>query len=137
MKLQESIRRILREELNNREEENGTSYLAIEKVLNKIMGKKYEWWKDIKINDILYSELNDTIELYCKIIVDEKWVKKRWLEYRGYKLPKSEEYIRLDDIVDSTFLKELSDNITPTLKYITNHLDAEKTRLNWNQVIPS
>jgi hypothetical protein len=137
MNLQENIRRILREELNNRGEETNTLYLDIEKVLNKIMGKKYEWWKDIKINNILYSGLNDTIELYCKIKVDENWVKKSWLEYRGYKLPKSEEYIRLDDIVDSTFLKELSDNITPVLKYITNHLDAEKTRLNWNQVIPS
>ena len=137
MNLQENIRRILREYYSrDLEKEGGTPYKVIEKVLDKTMSKKYEWWKGIKISDILYSELSNSIEIYCKLRADKKWVEQRWKDYRGYKLTNKNDYIRLDDIVDGLFLKELSDDITQVLRGTTNYRRAKNTRLEWNQVIP-
>ena len=138
MNLQEHIRKVLKEWYIKRdgEDESGVPYLVIEKVLNRIIGKKYDWWKDIKIKDILYSEMSDTIEIYGKILADKNWVKKRYQHYRGYELTNDEDYIRLDDIVDGVFLKELSDNITQVLRGLTNYRTAKKTRLEWNQIKP-
>ena len=137
MNLQESIKKILKEyHSRDLEKEAGTSYKVIEKVLDKTMSKKYDWWKGIKISYILYGELSNSIEIYGKLRANKKWVKERWKEYRGYNLTDKNDYIRLDDIVDNLFLKELSDDIAQVLRVVTNYRDAKKTRLEWNEVIP-
>lgn len=137
MNLKESIRKVLKEHYKiDREKRAGTPYKVIEKVLDKTLGRKYDWWKGIKIEDIIYSEFRDTIEIYGKLRTNKKWVKERWKSYRGYNLTDKNDYIRLDDIVDSLFLKELSNDMTQVLRGTTNYRNAKNTRLEWNEVIP-
>ena len=137
MSLQQSIRKVLKEYYSrDLEKEAGTPYKVIEKVLDKTMSKKYNWWKGIKISYILYGELSNSIEIYGKLRANKKWVKERWKSYRGYNLTDKNDYIRLDDIVDGLFLKELSNDITQVLRGTTNYRNAKNTRLEWNEVIP-
>jgi len=138
MNLKNTIRKVLNEWYItiNREEKLGMSYDEIEGILNNLMSRKYDWWKNIKFEDILYSELSNKIELYGTLTVDKEWGEMMWNKERGYsKFPgnngwneeSKDRIVRMDDIVSGEIEREISKNLTKIIGGTTNYIDAKST----------
>ena len=146
MKVKQTIRKVLKEWYAkiNKEERAGLPYKEIEKVLNKLVGKKYDWWKGIEIEEISYSEIGETITIYGVLIVDEKWGKQQWEEdsytnrwtfpgnYGWEQLEKFDddsEIVKFGDLINDNLKLELSEFLTKVLIHITNYKSANYVRL--------
>ena len=68
-----------------KEAKNSEEDFNVETVINKIIPKKFTWFKEIEINHISYDEFFHKITIHGKLKVDEKWGEKRWREYHEYK----------------------------------------------------
>jgi len=68
-----------------KEAKNSEEDFNVETVINKIIPKKFKWFKKIEINHISYDEFFHKITIHGKLKVDEKWGEKRWREYHEYK----------------------------------------------------
>jgi hypothetical protein len=132
MNLQKNIRKVLKEwyVTIDREERMGMTYDNMEKIIDKVMSKNYDWWKGIELESVIYSEISDNIELYGVLKVDKKWGKMMWKKERGYKIPEDNGRIfRMDDIVSGEIEKEISNSLTMIFIGTTNFQKAIRTRI--------
>ena len=132
MNLQKNIRKVLKEwyVTIDREERMGMTYDNMEKIIDKVMSKNYDWWKGIELESVIYSEISDNIELYGVLKVDKKWGKMMWKKERGYKIPEdNDRIIRMDDIVSGGIEKEISNSLTMIFIGTTNFQKAIHTRI--------
>ncbi len=89
----------------------------IESAINKIIPKRFSWFKEIEINSISYSEFSNTLTIYGELKVDEEWGAKQWREYYEYKpFPSNsgweeEDPVRLGDIIGKGELDDLNDEL--------------------------
>lgn len=123
MKLQENIHRIMG--LMN---ESSTSHYRtyydedevnrFEKILNKSM-KKYDWWKDIKIDLLSYDERPRMLIISAVLSVDEEWGAGQWREFYYEKSFPSNDTteVGLGDIIDSDFAYKLRDDISNMFEF--------------------
>jgi len=134
MNLQKNIRKVLKEWYAkfDREEIMGMTYNTMEKIINKVMSKKYDWWKGIELESVLYSEISDNIELYGFVKVDMEWGKMMWKKHQGGKFQGNNDngYItRLDDLIGFDMERELSKDLTMIFIGSTNFQKAIRTRI--------
>jgi hypothetical protein len=134
MNLQKNIRKVLKEwyATIDREKLMGLTYDNMEKIINKVMGKKYDWWKGIELESVIYSELSDNIELYGVLKVDKNWGKMMWKKHQGGKFQGNNDngYItRLDDVIGFDMERELSKDLTMIFIGSTNFHEAIRTRI--------
>lgn len=139
MNLQKNIRKVLKEwyATIDREKLMGMTYDNMEKIINKVMGKKYDWWKGIEIVDVLYAEMGETITIYGVLSVDKEWGEGEWYKHQGGKfqgnsgfLDKRNGYITtLDDIIGTDMERELSSKLTMIMIGTTNFQGAKRTRV--------
>ena len=104
-----------------------SDYNSLEKVMNMVMGEKYDWWKDIKINNIThYSDYNNYTNIGAKITVDEDWGGNQWNEYnphmefpgnKGWEDNEEYELVSLGDIIGLNLANEIRETISEVLKY--------------------
>lgn len=130
MNLQKNIRKVLKEwcATIDRVETMGMTYDNMEKIIDKVMSKNYDWWKGIELESVIYSEISDNIELYGVLKVDKKWGKMMWKKERGYKIPEdNDRIIRMDDIVSGEIEREISRNLTTIIGGTTNYIEAKST----------
>ena len=138
MNLKNTIRKVLNEWYItiDREKQLGMPYDDIESILNRLMSKKYDWWKNIKFEDILYSEISNKIELYGTLTVDKEWGKMMWNKERGYsKFPGNNGWdekskhriVRMDDIVSGEIERDISKSLTTIIGGTTNYIEAKST----------
>jgi hypothetical protein len=90
-----------------------------EKILNKSM-KKYDWWKDIKIDLLSYDERTKRLNIVGVLSVDEEWGANQWMSLYDTKLFNSNEYITLSEIVDDKFAYILRDEIGDLFEFTFN-----------------
>jgi hypothetical protein len=116
------IRHILKEESSNQEFYQFTEkeISSLEIVLNKMMKKKYDWWKKIQINDISIRTNWKICRISALLTVDEDWGGNQWVEYHPHMefpgnlgLENNEEYeiVSLGDIVGSVYGNEIRDDL--------------------------
>jgi len=100
-----------------KEAKNSEEDFNVEKVINKIIPKKFTWFKKIEINHISYDEFFHKITIHGKLKVDEKWGEKRWREYHEYKpFPSNsgwedENPVLLGEIVKKEELNDLNNEL--------------------------
>jgi hypothetical protein len=107
-----------------------SDYNSLEKIINMVMKEKYSWWKDIKINTLNYIELYGDVQIDAELTVDEEWGANQWGEfYYNTKFPGNKGWedndgynrrVSLGDIIDSTYAKEIRDDLIEILKYTLN-----------------
>jgi hypothetical protein len=108
----------------------------VEKILNRIMPKKYDWWKRIFIDDISYSELSNHLTIYGVLEVDEEWGANQWKEfYYSKPFPGNEGWdegdpVLMGDIISDVFGNELRDYLSKLLMMITNYGIIRNVRIN-------
>ena len=134
MNLQKNIRKVLKEWYTkfDREEIMGMTYNTMEKIINKVMSKKYDWWKGIELRDVLYSEMNHNIELYGTLKVDKVWGEREWNKHQGGKFQGNNDngYIAtLDDVIGFDMERELSKDLTMIFIGSTNFHETIRTRM--------
>ena len=131
MNLQEHIRKVLKEYWSPKEQD----YSNIESAINKIIPKKFPWFKEIEINNISYSELSHTLTIYGKLTVDEEWGEEQWREYYDYKpFPSNsgweeEDPVRLGDIIGKGELDDLNDELEIIVSTVGNYSIINTIRL--------
>ena len=101
-------------------------YNNVNKVLNRIMGSKYDWWKGIEINDIVMTK-NFKIALIRAVLkVDEEWGAEQWGEYNmnmafpgndGWEDNETYELVTLGDIIGGNLADDLSEQILDVLTF--------------------
>ena len=94
----------------------------IERVMNKIMPKKYSWWKDIFIDQVDVLQTTKRILFAANLTVDKDWAAKQWNEFHysksfpgnfhDYEESEASELVSLGDIVDSQFAREIEGGLT-------------------------
>ena len=107
-----------------------SEYNSLEKVMNMVMGEKYDWWKDIKINNIFNwpgpNDYNNYTNIEAEITVDEDWGGNQWNEYnphmefpgnKGWEDNEEYELVSLGDIIGSNLANEIRETISEVLKY--------------------
>lgn len=100
-----------------KEAKNSKENFNVETVINKIIPKKFTWFKEIEINHISYDEFFHKITIHGKLKVDEKWGEKRWREYHEYKpFPSNsgwedENPVLLGEIVKKEELNDLNNEL--------------------------
>jgi hypothetical protein len=101
-------------------------YNKVTAVLNRVMGSKYEWWKDIEINDIVLTK-NFKIALIRAVLkVDKEWGEEQWGEYNmhmafpkndGWEDNETYELVTLGDIIGGDLADDLSEEILDVLTF--------------------
>ncbi len=107
-----------------------SDYNSLEKVMNLVMEEKYDWWKDIKINNIFNwggpNDYNNYTNIEAEITVDEDWGGNQWNEYnphmefpgnKGWEDNEEYELVSLGDIIGSNLANEIRETISEVLKY--------------------
>jgi hypothetical protein len=115
MKLQEHIRKVLREEYLKPKKDN----TGVEKRINRVMSKKFPWWKNITIEDFRFGEENSYLSLYGIVEVDKEWAKERWPYMQIGGKNAYERWFR--DIFSREFTKEISDYLILLLPSLTEY----------------
>ena len=92
-----------------------------EKLLNKIMKKKYNWFDKIDINQLTYSNIPQPyLGIRADIFVDEDWGGNQWREYHySTPIPNPDEELSFGDIVGGDIAKELVDVFTSMFLLVT------------------
>jgi hypothetical protein len=132
MKLQEQIRKVLKEYWVKKKQDN----TDLEDILNKVMSKKYSWWKKIIIDELSFSELSNVMTIYGTLEVDEEWGSERWGEYRSF-LPfpgnsgwEDDNPERLGDIISDEFSDKLSRLLSDLIMSVTQYESIRHTRVS-------
>lgn len=110
-------------------EEN--NYKKIEEVLNSIYSEKYDWWKDIKINDIKFGKKPFYVmTIDATIDVDEEWGATQWMKYYdtypkfpgniGWNTGMYWDIVSLGDIAGGEFMSDFKEELIDTMRYLTN-----------------
>jgi hypothetical protein len=139
MNLQKNIRKVLKEwyATIDREKLMGMTYDDMEKIINKVMGKKYDWWKGIEIRDVIYAEMGENITIYGVLNVDKKWGEGEWYKHQGGKFQGNSGFVdnmngyitTLDDVIGFDMERELSKDLTMIFIGSTNFHEAIRTRM--------
>ena len=143
MNLKQTIRKTLKEwyATIDREKLLGMSYTELEKIINKLIEKKFPWWKGLEIQTIIYSELDNVLTIYGNLNVDLEWGKEEWeqniqINYKEFPYnlgwdEESSEYIpRYEDFIRHETNKEVSNFLIKLFKSATNFHNTEKVRLD-------
>jgi len=115
MKLNEQIKRVLREEVQ---------YKEVNSALNSIMGSKYEWWKGIEIKDIVLTKNFKVALIRAVLKVDAEWGEEQWGEYNmnmsfpgndGWEDNETYELVSFGDIIGGHLADDISNEILDVL----------------------
>jgi len=92
-----------------------------EKLLNKIMKKKYNWFDKIDINQLTYSNIPPPyVGIRANIFVDEDWGGNQWREYNySNTLPSLDEELSFGDIIGGDLAEELRDIFLTVFQMVT------------------
>jgi len=125
--LQEHIRKVLKEYWEKPKQDN----TEVEKTINKVMSKKFYWWKNIIIEEFSYSGMEPhSLTIYGTIEVDEEWASERWSEVYDYMpFPQKFDMRRFGDLLTQEFAKELSDFMTMLLTSVTEYSPIDYVRM--------
>jgi hypothetical protein len=107
------------------------NYKKIEEVLNSIYSEKYDWWKDIKINDIKFGKKPFYVmTIDATIDVDEEWGATQWMKYYdtypkfpgniGWNTGMYWDRVSLGDIAGGEFMSDFKEELIDTMRYLTN-----------------
>ena len=127
MNLQKTIRRILREELLNESKTYQWNVPKIEvydaenidrfkKVLNKSM-QKYDWWKDIDIETLSYTNQTKKLNIYAVLSVDVDWAAEQWRILYDTRNFNEDEHIILSEIIGGELGYELRNDISDIFEF--------------------
>lgn len=120
--MKELIRHILKEESSNQEVYQFTDeeISSLEIVLNKMMKKRYDWWKKIQINKIIILPNWKICRISALLTVDEDWGGNQWIKYHpsmefpgNLGLEDNEEYemVSLGDIIGGPSAFEIREDL--------------------------
>jgi hypothetical protein len=103
-----------------------------EKLLNKIMKKKYNWFDKIDINQLTYSNIPQPyVGIRANIFVDEDWGGNQWREYNySNSLPSSDEELSFGDIIGGDLAEELRDIFLTVFQMVTG-LKIKHISFSW------
>ena len=103
MSLRTTIKKVLKEELDNKKGINDldeSTLITYQTLLNKILKKKYDWFKGIRLDKVGINEKVDYLYLKGVIFVDEDWGGNQWVEYNYTKpIPDSKEDLSFGDMI--------------------------------------
>ncbi len=128
MNLQEHIRRVLREFWKKPKQD----YVEVEKIINKVMKRKFPWFKNITIEHISYSSIAENLTLYGTIVVDEEWAGERWGEVYDYTpFPGKDDDVDLKfgDLLTQSYAMEISNFMEMLLSSITEYSPINYVRV--------
>lgn len=148
MNLRETIKKILGENIVNGEfYEATTSHYRkfydedevnrFEKILNKSM-KKYDWWKDIKIDMLTYDERTKRLNISAVLSVDEEWAAQQWMDLYYTKVFDPQNHTLLGDTIDEKLGYSLRDDISNIFEFaFGNTVDSFSLGSTLLKVIPT
>jgi len=110
----------------------------LEKALNSYMPKKYEWFKNIIIYQVLYYEKSKTLAIYGDILVDEDWYGNQFRKYHysSYIIDPNIENVSIGDIVGGPFANELANTFRNVYRGATGIKPVGFQWINLNVSIP-
>lgn len=133
MNLQVSIRRVLKEYWVKKKQDN----TDLENILNKVMPKKYSWWKKITIDELSYSELSNVMTIYGTLEVDKEWGSEKYEEYYNEPFPynsgtEDDINIRLGNIISNTseYINKISKLLSDIIMSVTEYGSINRVRIN-------
>lgn len=113
-------------EISKKDLSEDMKYNKVNAVLNRVMGSKYEWWKGIEIQDILFTKKFQIGLIKAVLKVDKEWGEEQWGEYNmhmsfpgndGWEDNETYELVTLGDIIGGNFADDLSQEILDVLKF--------------------
>jgi hypothetical protein len=113
-------------EISKKDLSEDMKYNKVNAVLNRIMSSKYEWWKGIEIQDILFTKKFQIGLIKAVLKVDKEWGEEQWGEYNmhmafpgndGWEDNETYELVTLGDIIGGKFADDLSQEILDVLKF--------------------
>jgi len=125
--IQKNVRKELKEYWEKPKQDNR----EVEKLINKVMSKKFYWWKNIIIEEFSYSGIEPhSLTIYGTIEVDEEWASERWSEVYDYTpFPQTFDMRRFGDLLTQEYAKELSDFMTMLLTSVTEYSPIDYVRM--------
>lgn len=57
---------------------------GVSKIANKVLKKKYDWFKGIEIESIVNDPLRYYLDVKGKVFVDEEWMREMWEYFREF-----------------------------------------------------
>ena len=106
-------------------------------VLNKILSKKYDWFYEIKIDEIIYDLNQNFFNMVGKIFVDYDWGASQWGEYH-YSEPmpinEDDDTISFGDIIGGDFSKQLQSDFKLVFSLITGEKTLKYMSFSWIDV---
>lgn len=109
------------------------------KLLNRLLSKKYDWFKKIEINRLTFDKGHHGGQSYLgmsgAIYVDSDWAHKQWRK-NYYSAPLNHEDLSFGDIVDIDLSKELQSDIKLIYSVVTNNPTPKYMSFSWIEVIP-
>ena len=128
MNLQENISRIKQVMKLNEGNDSIVDGKLLEKILNKLMPKKYPWWKHIDIEELEFYEstnvfgrkANQTLIIHGTLYVDSVWAREEWEEFTyDSPFPAYLDNLRLTTIINSGEIDEIFSDIKEYYQIIT------------------
>ena len=132
-------------EISKKDLSEDMKYNKVNTVLNRVMGSKYEWWKGIEIQDILFTKKFQIGLIKAVLKVDEEWGEEQWGEYNmhmsfpgndGWEDNETYELVTLGDIIGGNLADDLSEEILDVLKFTgVNDPKVNSPRMSFRSIM--
>ena len=108
------------------------------KLLNIVLSKKFEWFKEIKLNDIKvgnHKGYNNFLSPIGKIYVDSSWGYKQWKEYHYDSPFPIDEEVSFGDIIGGGISAEVQDQFTFCFSQIRGYFKPKYISFSWLEIV--
>ena len=130
MNLQESIRRILREDYRILMDDELSNF---ERLLNLLLSKKFNWFVEIKLHNVTHNKKLRMISPVGEIWVDDLWFSKQI--HKLYYNPIDTEGLSLGDIILTPESQEIQDVFRRSFNMITTDSSSSYERLTFSWLV--
>ena len=92
------------------------------RVLNKFLSKKFDWFDHVEIKSVLYNKVSKSGKMEGKIFVDSEWLATQWRKY-NYSSPIPEEgyELQLGDVTGGEMADEIREVFSTMFNFVTGY----------------
>lgn len=107
----------------------------LEKILNKRLSKKFDWFDHIELNSVGFSDQIKSFSPVGYIYVDSDWLGNQWRKY-NYSRPIEYEYLTLGDIIGIDDSNEIQEIFKTSWDMLGVQDHVKRMSFSWLEVKP-
>lgn len=95
---------------------------AFNRVLNKALLKKFDWFDHVEIESVLYNKVSKAGRMEGKIFVDSEWLATQWRKYHySSPIPEGGYELQLGDVTGGEMADEIREVFSTMFNFVTGY----------------